>query len=162
MTAGVRALRQDERLGPRYGLEIRTVSPTDAAGLSDLLAAAGHPVSVAELTGRLDALRHPHGTALLALEWGPPSGLVVLHWYPDLAQTHPVAQITTLLVGPEERRRGIGRQLLKAAAQAARMAGCGSLQFRVPAGADDLEAFCAATGFERSAGQFARPLRKKA
>ncbi|WP_342152607.1 GNAT family N-acetyltransferase [Methylorubrum sp. SB2] len=146
-------------MGSRYGLEIRGITAADAPGLAEMLASAGLPAP--ELAGRLDGLRHGSGTALLALEWGPPSGIVVLHWYPALFEAAPVAQITTLLVAPDDRRRGIGRQLLKSASQAARMAGCDSLQVLAPPEASELAAFCRATGFAEGPGGFVRPLRKK-
>ncbi len=149
-------------MGSRYGLEIRSALPADAAGLAELLSASGHPVPSHVLAEQLEVLRASHGTALLALEWGPPSGIVVLHWYPVLEQASPVAQITLLLVGPDARRRGIGRQLLKAASQAARMAGCGELQLLAPVEGNGLPEFCNATGFAAQAGSFMRPLRKKA
>lgn len=148
-------------LGRRYGLELRTAVSADAPGLAEMLKAAGHPVPVALLAHRLDTLRHGSGTALLALEWGPPSGIVVLHWYPALLSDAPVAQITTLLVAPDDRRRGIGRQLLKSASQAARMAGCDDLQLLAPPDASVLDAFCRATGFSETARGYVRPLRKK-
>lgn len=148
-------------MGRRYGLEIRTAVAGDAPGLAEMLAGAGHPVPASDLAVRLEALRHATGTALLALEWGPPSGIVVLHWYPALMDRAPVAQITTLLVAPDERRRGIGRQLLKSAAQAARSAGCDSLQVLAAPEAPALAAFCRATGFFKGPGGFVRPLRKK-
>lgn len=148
-------------LGRRYGLEIRTATPADAPGLAEMLLNAGHPVAASVLAQRLETLRHQTGTALLALEWGPPSGIVVLHWYPALSSDAPVAQITTLLVAPDDRRRGIGRQLLKSASQAARMAGCDDLQCLTAPDAPTLEAFCRATGFQDAAGGFVRPLRKK-
>lgn len=149
-------------LGNRYGLEIRTALPADASGLAELMRAAGHPVVPQLLADQLERLRGADGTALLALEWGPPSGIIVLHWYPVLEQAALVAQITRLLVAPEARRRGIGRQLLKAASQAARMAGCGELQLLAPLGGEGLPAFCDATGFTAQASGFVRPLRKKA
>ena len=55
---------------------------------------------------RLDNLRQGPGTALVALEWGPPSGVVVLHWYQALEAALPVAQFTLLLVSIDDRRRG--------------------------------------------------------
>ena len=148
-------------MGRRYGLEIRTVAAADAAGVAEMLAAAGRTLPASDLAGRLESLRHGSGTAFLALEWGPPSGIVVLHWYPTLLEAAPVAQITTLVVAPDDRRRGIGRQLLKSASQAARMAGCDSLQLLAGPDRSELAAFCRATGFVEAPGGFVRPLRKK-
>jgi GNAT superfamily N-acetyltransferase len=145
----------------RHGLEIRAAMPADAAGLATLLASAGVAVEARALADRLAALRQGPGTVLLAVQWGPPSGVVVLHWYPTLDDPRPAALITTLLVDPEERRRGIGRLLLKAAAQAARVAGCGSLEMLAPPAAPDLQAFCRATGFAETASLFVRSLRKQ-
>ena len=86
---------------------------------------------------------------------------MVLHWYPTLTAPRPVAQITTLLVGEDERRRGIGRMLVKAAAQAARTAGCGELELTAPADAASLHEFCRATGFAEAGLRFVRPLRRQ-
>ena len=145
----------------RYGLEIRAATPLDAPGLVELFAATGQTVQAHELAERLVTVRQASGTVLIAGQWGPPSGLVVLHWYPTLDDARPTAQITTLLVHPEERRRGIGRLLLKAAAQAARTTGCGQLELIAPAQAPSLDAFCLSTGFVASGPRFTRSLRKK-
>ncbi len=144
----------------RHGLEIRAAAPADAPGLAGLLGAAGRPVSVRTLADRLEALRDGNGTALLALDWGPPAGLVTLHWYRTLHGPLPTAQVTALFVMPDDRRRGIGRLLVKAAAQAARVAGCGALEMLV---GDDpgLHAFSLATGFVPAGGRHERMLRKK-
>jgi aminoglycoside 6'-N-acetyltransferase I len=145
----------------RYGLEIRAATSAEAPGLAELLSLAGYPIETRILADRLDALRQWPGTALVALEWGPPSGLVVLHWYKTLGAAQPTAQITTLLVGPDERRRGIGRLLLKAASQAARVAGCDALELTVAGEVPTLSAFCFATGFSETGSRFVRALRKK-
>ena len=144
----------------RRGLEIRAATSADAPGLCELLSAAGHAVAPRALADRLDAVRQAPGTVLLAAEWGPPSGMVVLHWYPTIDADQPTAQITTLLVGPEERRRGIGRLLVKAASQAARVAGCGVLELLAPPDQPALQDFCRATGFTEAGTCFVRPLRK--
>jgi len=145
----------------RYGLEIRTATGADAAAVGELLSQVGADIPERALAERLDALRAGQGTALLALEWGPPSGMVVLHWHRTLGADEPAAQIDTLLVGPENRRRGIGRMLIKAAAQAARVAGCGTLTLLAPAEEPTLRAFCTATGFAEAGARFERALRKK-
>ena len=143
----------------RYGLEIRAATPAEAAGLAELL---GGGLEVRQLAERLAALQQASGAALIAVEWGPPSGLVVLHWYRSLGAAQPIAQVTTLLVRPEDRRRGIGRLLLKAASQSARSAGCGTLELLAPAEAPSLGDFCRATGFTQTGACFLRPLRKGA
>jgi GNAT superfamily N-acetyltransferase len=147
-------------LKTRRGLEIRAATGADAPALSELLTAAGHATVPRALAERLDAIRLAPGTALFAAEWGPPCGLVVLHWYPSIDADQPTAQITTLLVSPTERRRGLGRLLVKAAAQAARVAGCGTLQVLASPEQSDVHQFCRATGFILAGTVFLRPLRK--
>ena len=145
----------------RYGLEIRAATGADAVGLSELLDAAGHSTSPLAVTERLDAIKKEPGAALVASDWGPPTGLVLLHWYQTLDAAQPTAQITTLLVDPDERRRGIGRLLVKAASQTARAAGCGALELLVAPGKQALDEFCHATGFSDAGTRFVRQLRKK-
>lgn len=145
----------------RYGLEIRAAMATDAPGLATLLASAGHVADARVLTELIVGLRQASSTALVAVQWGPPSGLVVMHWYPTLYALRPTAQITTLLINADERRQGIGRILVKAAAQAARVAGCGDLELMVPPDASSLDAFCRATGFAEAGQRFVRSLRKQ-
>ncbi len=151
----------DPKLTSRHGLEIRAATPADAPGLATLLAEAGQPIDPRALAERLAGLRHESGTALLAVQWGPPSGIVVLGWYPTLREARPTALVTTLLVGVEDRRRGIGRLLVKAAAQAARLAGCGQMEITAPDDAPHLQGFCTATGFAPAGTRFLRSLRKQ-
>lgn len=148
-------------MASRYGLEIRAADGGDAPGVAELLQAAGSPAPAASVAGRLERLRAERATILLAVEWGPPSGLIVFHARQTLLADPPCAFVSTLVVGPDARRRGIGRLLLKAAAQAARSAGCGELHLAVPAAEAGLRAFCEATGFEAQDTGFVRPLRKR-
>lgn len=145
----------------RYGLQIRTATPADASGIAELISGAGFVISTPALTERLEALRQERGTALLALEWGPPSGLIVLNWFRTLESDHFVAHVSTLLVARDERRRGIGRMLLKAGAQAARSAGCAELQLLVSPDDAGLQEFSFANGFEQAGIRLTRGLRKK-
>lgn len=145
----------------RFGLELRAVTAADVPGLQLLLAAAGHTMEARVLAERLEGLRQDAGLALIAVQWGPPSGLVIVHWYHTLWSTRPTARITTLLVGVEDRRRGLGRLLVKAAAQAARTAGCEMLELAAVSGVPSLLGFCAATGFVEAGSSFQRLLRKQ-
>lgn len=144
----------------RYGLEIRAATGGDAPGLADLLGSSGHAIPPRILAERLETIRQEQGTVLIALEWGPPSGVVVLHWYRTLEVLQPIAQVTMLLVGVDDRRRGVGRLLIKAGSQAARVAGCGALELLVPPDQPGLAAFCMATGFTEAGTRFSRALRK--
>lgn len=147
----------------RYGLEIRSATPADAPGLAELLGACGVAIPPRALAERIEALRQDRGSALVALAWGPPSGLIVLHWHATLLDAQAVAEVGTLAVAPDERRQGIGRLLLKTGAQAARAAGCGALRLGVgqDAAAESLRGFCAATGFAEMETRYERPLRKR-
>jgi aminoglycoside 6'-N-acetyltransferase I len=145
----------------RHGLEIRAAGAADAPGLAALLAEAGHVIDPRDLAERLAALRQGAATALIAVQWGPPSGLLVMHWYPTLEAASSVAQVTSLLVGEDHRRSGIGRLLLKSAAQAARIAGCREMEIMTASDAPSLQAFCRATGFAEAGPRFVRSLRKQ-
>jgi aminoglycoside 6'-N-acetyltransferase I len=148
-------------LGNRYGLEIRAAAGPDAAGLAALLGEAGVAVGASELAARIEALQRHGGTALVAVEWGPPSGLVALAPVVTLGAARAFGLITTLLVAGESRRRGIGRVLLKAAGRAARQAGCDRLLLSVEPDQADLRAFCAAAGFTEEGRMQARSLLKR-
>lgn len=147
-------------MADRYGMQIRTATPADAPGLAELLGRAGHRLSAGTVAERLDGLRTGQGTVLIALDAGPPSGLVVVNWVRTLWSDHALAQVSALLVDPGERRRGIARLLVKAAAQGARSAGCRSLQLLVRGPDAALPAFARATGFDETGTIFCRPLRK--
>lgn len=148
-------------MASRFGLEIRAADAVDASGVAELMQSAGLPGTPTAIAARLERLRAERATVLLAVEWGPPSGLIVFHPRQTLLADLPVAFVGGLLVGPDARRRGIGRLLLKAASQAARSAGCGELHLSAPPGADGLRAFCQATGFAEQDAGFVRALRKQ-
>ncbi len=141
--------------GMRRGVELRGAVPPDAADLARLL----HQPEDG-MAERLDAIaRDSHSALLVAADYGPVVGLVALHWHPVLQAPRGVAHISALVVAEEERHRGIGRMLLKAAAQAARQAGCDSLEWVTEDA--DARGFCAATGFTASGQGFVRALRKR-
>lgn len=148
-------------MSSRHGLSIRAANSGDADGLVELLRAGGETVARDRLAARLSAIQDQAGVVLIADEWGPPSGLVAVHWRAVLTADLMVGSISTLLVDPERRRNGIARLLLKAAAQAARSAGCGELLLHASTGERELRAFCLATGFVAAGEIFSRPLRKR-
>ena len=144
--------------GLRYGVEVRRAVAADAPEVARLLAQSGLPITPNEAADRLEAIRtRADGAVLVAAGYGGLSGIVAVHWAPVLHAARPVAVLTTLVVDAEERRRGFGRLLLKAASQAARSAGCDMLEIAPGGGA----AFCRATGFTEVGPVFERSLRKR-
>jgi aminoglycoside 6'-N-acetyltransferase I len=145
----------------RHGLTIRTADGGDADGLAELLKAAGVAIARERLASRLSAIHDQPGALLIADEWGPPSGLIAVHWHAVLMADLKAACISSLFVDPARRRNGIARLLLKAASQAARSAGCGEITLGLTVKSDDLRAFCLATGFAEAGELFTRQLRKR-
>lgn len=144
--------------GSRHGVEVRAAQPGDAPELARLLAGGAGPA----MAERLEAMRGRADCAVLvAAGHGGLAGLVALHWAPTLQRARPVARITALAVDADERRRGIGRLLLKAASQAARAAACDSVEIAPHAGQEAVAAFCRATGFTEGGAVFERALRKR-
>jgi aminoglycoside 6'-N-acetyltransferase I len=144
----------------RHGLEIRAATAADAPFLCELLAAAGRPVEPRILADRLALIRRDDGVCLIASAWGPPSGVMTLHWIQPIDAARQAAA-SLFLVAPDARRRGIGRLLLKAGSQAARSAGCDELRLLAPPDAAELLAFCQETGFEADGQAWSRPLRRR-
>ena len=148
-------------MSSRFGLSIRAADNGDVDGLAELLKTAGLTLARDKLAGRLRAIRDQPGVLLIADEWGPPSGVIAIHWHSVLTADLKVGWISTLLVDPDRRRNGVARLLLKAASQAARSAGCGELVLHPPVGTGDLATFCLATGFVECGEVFTRALRKR-
>ncbi len=148
-------------MSSRYGLSIRAANNGDADGLATLLKTANTSLTPATLAARLHAMQDQPGAVLIADEWGPPSGLIAVHWHAVFSTDMKVGWISALFVDPQRRRNGLARTLLKAASQAARSAGCGELLLSAQTGTSGLRAFCLATGFEDAGSLLARPLRKR-
>lgn len=149
-------------MGQRHGLEIRGAAVSDAPGLTALLAEMGAgTIPPPVLAGRLDGIARTGGIVLIALEWGPPSGVVALQVVADLSSDHPAGLLVALGVAPDARRRGIGRLLIKAVARSARLAGCDRLVLPIAGRSTDLDSFAAAAGFVMEDSVMIRPLLRR-
>ncbi len=148
------------KAGLRYGVEIRAALPADAGDVAMLLGQLGTPMDARTAAIRLETLgRAPDSAVLVATGYGPLAGLIALHWGGALQHARPVARITALVVDEAQRGAGIGRLLVKAGAQAARVAGCDLLE--ASAHPDQALGFLRAIGFGDDATLLARSLRKK-
>ena len=95
---------------------IRPANPDDAPVVARLLAELGYPSEVAAVRERITA------TDLVLLS-EPDAGLVALQRVPRLAEGGCFVRVTALVVAPSSRRNSLGRMLLLAAEEAARMWG---------------------------------------
>ncbi len=144
------------------GIDIRGAVQADAVDVAGLLGQLGYPMESRDAASRLEALaRDPDATVLVAAGYGPVVGVVVVNWCRMLHHARPLARITTLVVDDRERGCGIGRILVKAASQTARMAGCDVLELTTGMHREAAHAFYRAIGFEQSSLRFSRSLRRK-
>ena len=98
---------------------------------------------------------------LVATGFAPAIGVVALHWSRGLTSNAGLARIDVLAVNEEDRRRGVGRMLLKSASQLARMAGCDILEVAAGQCRGDSNSFLEATGFAGCGQLVCRPLRRR-
>jgi len=148
------------KAGLRYGVKIRAALPADATDIALLMGQIGAPMDPRTAAIRLETLaRSSDNAVLVATGYGPLAGLVALHWGSVLQHARLVARITALVVDEGQRGAGIGRLLVKAGAQAVRVAGCDLLELSVRP--DPALGFLRAIGFGDDAVQLTRSLRKK-
>jgi GNAT superfamily N-acetyltransferase len=144
----------------RYEIDIRGASPADAPEIAELLHQLGYAVDAHQAGDRLALLaREPENKVLVAADFdGSVIGLIALNSCIMLQQPRPVARITTLVVHDRARRRGVGRMLIEACAQTARVAGCEVLELTSSMRRVDAHAFYRSIGFADSSLCFSRRL----
>jgi GNAT superfamily N-acetyltransferase len=141
---------------------IREATPEDASAVSALLHELGYEVSVESATTRLRQLAMSSSDAIyLYIVDGSavPLGVIAVHWTHILHLPAPSARITSLVVSEKARRQHVGERLIEHAAEAARHAGCGTLELTTGLHRDGAHAFYRALGFIEKSRHFQRALR---
>ena len=142
------------------GVDVRSAVPSDAADIATLLGQVGEAVSARTVVMRLEGMSRD-SAVLVATGFAPAIGVVALHWSRGLVSNAGLARIDVLVVNEEDRRRGIGRMLLKSASQLARMAGCDVLEVVAGHRGGDCTSFLETTGFAGCGQLMCRPLRRR-
>ncbi|MFD2838495.1 GNAT family N-acetyltransferase [Azotobacter vinelandii] len=138
-------------------MEIRPASAADIPALCHLLdqlfaqEAEFTPDREAQQRGLAAIIEDPRvGEILLAEEDGRPLGMVNLLYTISTALGTPVALLEDMVVDATARGRGLGTQLLEAAAATARRRGCRRITLLTDADNLDAQRFYARQGFARS------------
>ena len=123
--------RQSTSTAEQAGLKIRTAKSSDVARITELSGQLGYPATPAEIAQRLRKIKPASQHAVLVAEL--PGGKVIgwLHVsVSPLIEVELRAEVNGLIVDDEERSRGTGALLLRAAEQWARSRGCKSMSVR--------------------------------
>jgi GNAT superfamily N-acetyltransferase len=108
----------------RMTVKLRPVERQDAPALVVLLGQLGYPTTEAEVHERLDYWLDDPASWLIGADDGGLVGVAALHVAPLLETTGKAARLSALVVDERSRSQGVGQQLVAAAEEQARAAGC--------------------------------------
>jgi GNAT superfamily N-acetyltransferase len=138
-------------------IQLREVRREDAAQLVGLLDQLGYPTDLTAVHERLDYwLGDPSSSLLGAADNQGLVGVAALHLIPMLEVTGRFARLVALVVDDRYRGQGIGRQLVTAAEEQARAAGCVKLEVTSSSRRGQAHAFYRDLGYEDLCASSAR------
>lgn len=137
---------------------IRDARPADAAPVARLLTELGYPSDAGAVEGRLERLQVVGDRVLVAEADGAVVGLAHLQVSPALERDRPTAKLGALIVDEAQRGRGIGRSLVQAMEDEARLRGCELLFLTTSERRDDAHAFYERLGLELTGRRYSRTL----
>jgi GNAT superfamily N-acetyltransferase len=113
------------------GIKIRRAKSSDAARIAELSGQLGYPATPAEITQRLRKIKPALQHAVLVAETPERKVIAWLHVsVSPLLEVQLRAEVNGLVVDNDERNRGTGALLLRAAEQWARSRGCKNMSVR--------------------------------
>lgn len=133
---------------------VRPARPGDADQVAELLGVLGYPSDVATTRALLQrAAASADDEVLVATAAADPDrvlGFVAVQVGIMFTELSSYARLTAVVVGPQARRRGIGRALVRAAEELARARGCAFVELTsgVRPGRQDAHAFYPALGYQ--------------
>ena len=139
-------------------LTIRDARPDDSHAIAELLGQLGYPTDGAAVAGRLERLRIVGDRVVVADADGAVAGLAHLQVSPAIEHERPAAKLAALVVDEARRGEGIGRALLAAMEDEARLRGCELLYLTTSERRDDAHAFYEHIGLEHTGRRYSRAL----
>jgi len=142
---------------------IRLAVEADAAAISFLLDELGHPLDPARVARKLEAVRGSPWDRIWVAEFPEPragalAGLLAFHAIPMLHTPCHMGRITALVVHPELRGTGVGRDLVAVAEAFARDCGCERLELTSAAHRREAHRFYEKLGYSPRPVRFTKDL----
>jgi len=139
-------------------MEIREARSDDAERLIGLIELLPHRVTAAGVRQRIERMSAEDLPQLVAVDDGAIIGLCGLHRMTAIHREKPVGRITILVVAEAARGKGVGRQLVKAAEERLRHAGCGMIELTSNDWLVEAHRFYRKIGYEKTSKRFAKKL----
>ena len=126
--------------------------------MAALLTQLGYPSDADAVEARLDRLRVVGDRVVVAELDGQVVGLAHLQVTPTIERDRPAGKIGALVVDEAHRGRGIGRALVQALVDEARLRGCELVYLTTSERRDDAHAFYESVGLEQTGRRYGRTL----
>jgi len=139
-------------------LTIRDAQAGDAPAVAGLLGQLGYPTEPSAVERRLERLQVVGDRVVVAEVEGKVVGLAHLQVTPALERERPAAKIGALVVDDAHRGRGIGRALVQAIEDEARLRGCELLFLTTAERRDAAHAFYERLGLKHTGRRYGRTL----
>jgi GNAT superfamily N-acetyltransferase len=137
---------------------IRDARAADAHAIAGLLTQLGYPSDADAVEERLERLRVVGDRVIVAEVDGDVVGIVHLQVTPAIERERPAGQLGALVVDEGHRGQGIGRALVEAVEQEARLRGCELIYLTTAERRDDAHAFYERLGLEHVGRRYSRTL----
>ena len=134
---------------------IRSAQPDDAPAVAELLATLGYPSPVASVAQRIiDCTASATTAVFVAASAQRIAGVASFHCIPLFHADGFLGRITSLVVAPTFRKRGIGRLLVAAAEEFAWAHGCARIEVTSGDHRPDAHAFYEHLGYQLDCRRF--------